>query len=144
MAHIRGEGLPQTAPQSASDTDGVDWVDALIFLVFAVPLVSSVLRGLLGNKLGLVAGGVGAAALAWAITGVWWLAVGAGLLAMFVGLFSTALPSPSGRLARRGRQSSDWPGGWGGGGSSGGWGDGGGFSSGGGGDFGGGGASGDW
>lgn len=145
MAHIGGEGLPPPATHASTAGNDVDWADALIILVFAVPLMSSVLRGLLGNKLGLVAGGAGAAVLAWAITGVWWLALGAGVLAMVVGLFSSALPSPSVRRGRRGRQSSDWPGGWGGGSSSGGgWGDGGGFSSGGGGDFGGGGASGDW
>lgn len=144
MASIGAEGLPEVAPPANATTDDVDWADALIFLVFAVPLVSSVLRGLLGNRLGLLAGGAGAAGLAWVITGVWWLALAAGVLAMFVGLFSTALPSPSGRRARRGRSSSDGIGGWGGGNIGGGWGDGGGFSSGGGGDFGGGGASGDW
>lgn len=145
FARIRGENLPLPAEQTPRSTGlagDFDFMDALVFLVFAVPIGSAVLRGMFGNKLGTVLTGVGAGGLAWVLTTVLWVAIGAGLLGMLAALFLQFLPAPtSGGSGRSGRG-----GGWGGGGGgrSGGFGGGGGFSSGGGGNFGGGGASGGW
>lgn len=141
LARIRGEDLPlpdaNRAPAAAGDLDGLD---LLIFLAFAVPMVAAVLRGIFGNKLGTLLTGVGAGGLAYLLTAVFWIAVGAGLLGMVAALFMQHLPMHSGR--GRGGRGGPWGGG-GFGGRGGGLG-GGGFSSGGGGNFGGGGASGGW
>ena len=142
IARASGEDLP--LPEQAGPANGSDLapMELLIFLVFAVPIASGVLRSLFGNKLGTLLTGAGAGGLAWVLTAVFWISVGAGLLAMLAALFFQMLPSmPS---SGRGRRGGHWGGGgFGGGGHSGG-GFGGGFSSGGGGDFGGGGASGSW
>jgi uncharacterized protein len=143
LARIRGEDLPLPQADGARQQDGQDWTDLVIFVVFAVPIVSTVLRGIFGNKLGtLLTGGV-AGGLAWVLTAVFWIAVGAGLLGMLAALFLQHLPfhSSSGRGGRGGPWGGGGGGGFGGGGFGGG---GGGFSSGGGGNFGGGGASGGW
>jgi uncharacterized protein len=143
LARIRGEDLPLPQAGSPRQQGGQDWTDLVIFVVFAVPLIASVLRGIFGNKLGtLLTGGV-AGGLAWVLTAVFWIAIGAGLLGMLAALFLQHLPlhSSSGRGGRGG----PWDGGGGFGGGGGGFGGGGGgFSSGGGGNFGGGGASGGW
>lgn len=166
QARVEAEKLP--APASKSHTEragpGFDWFDLAIFLFFAVPIASAVLKGIFGRKLGsfLTGGGVGAAAqFLTASTGI---AVVAGVAALIIALVTGGLSSPSrsaSRGVRRGNnpvRDGTWRGGpwasggassagssWGGGSSGGSWGsDGGGFSSGGGGDFGGGGASGDW
>lgn len=145
LALIKGEALP--APNATDTNRGPigqfrNASDLLIFMVFAVPIISSVLRGLFGNKMGTVLSGIGAGGLAWLLTYVVWIAIGAGLLAMVVALFMQLTPTVS-RSRRSGHG-----GGWGGGGSFGGSGGfgrgGGGFGSGGGGNFGGGGASGGW
>ncbi len=105
-------------------------------------MLSGLMRGMFGNKLGTVLTGVGAGGLAWVLTAVLWVAIGAGLLGMLAALFMQFLPAPVlGGSGRGGRGS--WGGSMGGGGFGGGRG-GGGFSSGGGGNFGGGGASGGW
>jgi uncharacterized protein len=146
LARIRGEELPlpsTSAAQRAASSSDFEWMDALIFLVFAVPMLSGLLRGMFGNKLGTVLTGVGAGALAWALTAVVWIAIGAGLLGMLAALFMQFLPAAPVSGSSRGRRGGDWGGGFGGGGFGGGRG-GGGFSSGGGGNFGGGGASGGW
>lgn len=140
LARIQGEKLP--LPSSTPASSDVEWLDLLIVAVFAVPLVSAVLRGVFGNKLGTLLTGAGAGFLAWILTSVVWLAIGAALLGMLAALFMQFMPS---QTVSRGRRGSNWggpgPGGWGGGlGGRGG----GGFSSGGGGNFGGGGASGGW
>jgi uncharacterized protein len=141
MARVSGENLPLPEAGNAPDDAGFAPMDLLIFLVFAVPMFSAVLRSLFGNKLGTLLTGAGAGAIAWVLTSVFWIAVGAGLLAMLAALFFQMLPSmPS---SGRGRHGGGWGGGGFGGGSRGG-GSGGGFSSGGGGNFGGGGASGSW
>lgn len=141
MARVSGENLPLPEAGSAPEDAGFAPMDLLIFLVFAVPMFSAVLRSLFGNKLGTLLTGASAGAIAWVLTAVVWIAVGAGLLAMLAALFFQMLPSmPS---SGRGRRGGDWGGGGFGGGSHGG-GSGGGFSSGGGGNFGGGGASGSW
>ena len=143
IAKVSGENLP--LPDEAAPAGGADFapMDVLIFLVFAVPIASGVLRSLFGNKLGTLLTGAGAGGLAWALTAVFWISVVAGLLAMLAALFFQMLPSmPS--SGRGGRGGGGWGGGATGGGWSGGSSSGGGFSSGGGGDFGGGGASGSW
>ena len=151
LARIRGEDLPLPTEQpsrSNGTAGGFDVMDALVFLVFAVPIGSAVLRGMFGNKMGTVLTGFGAGGLAWVLTTVLWVAIGAGLLGMLAALFLQFLPSPTsgGGSGRSGRGGGGWGGGGfgGGGGRSGGFGGGGGFSSGGGGNFGGGGASGGW
>lgn len=142
LARVSGENLPAPAAQAAGLPGDLSAFDLLVVLAFAVPIVSGVLRAMFGNKLGTLLTGAGAGALAWSITAVFWISVGAGLLAMLAALFFQMLPSmPS---TGRGRRGGHWGGGgWGGGGQGGGWG-GGGFGSGGGGNFGGGGASGSW
>ena len=148
QAHISGEALP--APDAASprpQVDGFDIVEAAMLLLVAVPLVTNVLRQLLGQRLGSLAGSAAAGFLVWQITGRAWMALLAGLMGFFIGMF-TRLP-----LVPRGRHYGGWGGpggGIGGGFGGGGFGDGGGIgggggaSSGGGGDGGGGGASGSW
>ena len=140
VAVIRGEGLPAPAAPTA-DTGG-DWPEGLFFLLFAIPMVAGFMRNAFGHKLGVLLTGVGAGVLGWVLTSVLWVAIGASVLGLLVGIFSRFLPASGSRGARHG----GWGGGMGGGfggGRGGGFG-GGGFSSGGGGNFGGGGASGGW
>ena len=148
FALIRGEGLPAPTTQGArgGGEDLFDGMEVLFILAFAVPIFSSVLRGLFGNKLGTVLTGFGSGGLAWVLTAVGWIAIVAGLLGMLGALFLQTMPTRASGPGGGGH------GGWGGGDRSGGWGSGrgggfgggGGFSSGGGGNFGGGGASGGW
>ncbi|MCI1190826.1 TPM domain-containing protein [Calidifontimicrobium sp. SYSU G02091] len=146
IARIRGEKLP--APQRAAARErGPDWEQIAIFFFAVVPIVSTVLTGILGRGLGTLASGAVVGALGWVITGSVVLAVAAAAVAVvLVAVFGV------GAAARRisGRRSpwppptpgGPWGGGWGG--HGGGFGGGGGFGSGGGGSFGGGGASGGW
>lgn len=144
QARIAGEALPLPAAQPDSrPADRVSGFDLLVFMAFAVPMFASVLRNFFGNRFGALLTGLGAGGLAWVLTSVAWIAVGAGIVALVAALLLPLLPVSSGGGRGGGR------GPWGGGGSSGGWGGGGfggggGFSSGGGGNFGGGGASGRW
>lgn len=149
LARISGEELPLPGDARRSNTgdSGFEWMDLVIFMVFAVPFISLALRSIFGNKLGTLLTGLGAGGLAWALTYVVWIAIGAGLVGLLAALFMQFMPASSGG-GRGGRGGGHWGspggGGWGGGGRSGGSGGGGGFSSGGGGNFGGGGASGGW
>ena len=140
LAALRGENLPLPEQLGGlSDEEGM-WVDLLVFLGIAVPLIGAVLRRILGSRLGSVVAGGAVGFIAWNITGLLWIGIAAGLFAVLMSLFIAQLPAvpASGRGSRHG----GWGGGHGGwGGGSGG---GGGFSSGGGGNFGGGGASGGW
>jgi len=153
---IRAEALPAPAAQpdaaqASIDGDertrspqGFQWFDLAVFLFLAVPVLSSLLRRVLGRPLGAVAGGVAVGLLAFVFTLSLVMAGIAALAALVFGLLARTgplggvLPGSFGGLGNRGG------GGWSshdsGGFSSGG----GGFRSGGGGDFGGGGASGDW
>jgi uncharacterized protein len=151
LARISGEALPlpgEGVSAKAGDSGGFEWMDLVIFMVFAVPFISLALRSIFGNKLGTLLTGVGAGGLAWALTYVFWIAIGAGLIGLLAALFMQFMPSPPSAGGRGGRGGGGhWGspgGGWGGGGRSGGFGGGGGFGSGGGGNFGGGGASGGW
>jgi uncharacterized protein len=152
IARIKGEALPAPAApktqQGGGGALGFDWMDLAIFLFFAVPIGGSILRGVLGRKLGALATGAGVGTIAMFITSSIVVAGIAGVAALLYSLLAGGMSALGG-----GRRSGGWGGmgggmgggGWssGGGGFSGG-GGGGGFSSGGGGDFGGGGASGDW
>lgn len=142
LALIAGEALP--GPTASPVDEGPPWQDLLIFGVFALPILSVVLRGLFGNKLGSLLTGAAASGMAWHLTAMLWIAGAAGVIGLLLALFMQVLPvvQPSSR-SRGGHWGSGSGGGWGSGGGA--WSSGGGgFSSGGGGDFGGGGASGDW
>ena len=143
-ARIRGEGLPQPAP-AARDASGPQLEELMIFFFVAVPVISAVLSGVFGRKLGaLFTGGVAGGVAGWVTHSVL-LGLAAGVVALvLVGVFG--LGAAARRVGRvRGRGWSVGTGGWSaGGGGAGGSGGFGGFSSGGGGDFGGGGAGSDW
>ncbi|GAB4216181.1 MAG: TPM domain-containing protein [Rhodoferax sp.] len=149
-ALIRAEALPaptasSTPARSAADNTGFDTADWAIFLFFAVPIAAQVLRNLMGNRLGALATGGAAGALAYNVTASVLIAGLASVLALFVALVVSSRPT-LGLNAPKGGWRGSRTGGFGGGGSWGGGSSGGSDSwgSGGGGDFGGGGASGDW
>jgi len=148
QARIEGEALPLPAPRTeGANTGDLGGLDLAVLLLVIVPLVASVLRSMLGNRLGSMAAAGAAGFLAWSMTGLWWLGVLAGMAGFMTALFMQTLPSaPISRSRHRGGDGGvAGSGGWGRG-SHGHWGGsgGGGFSSGGGGNFGGGGASGSW
>ena len=134
LAAVRGESLPLPDAQAAGT--GGDWRDAIVFLLFGIPMLAGLLRNAFGHRAGIALTGVAAGLLGWVLTSVLWVAIGAALLGLVVAFLGRAFPVSG----SRGR------GGWGppGGGWGGGAGGGGGFRSGGGGNFGGGGASGRW
>ena len=137
LARLKGEALP--LPE-ASPADGeADWRELLIFAAVALPLISTVLRRLLGRPLGSLASGAAVAALVWNFTASVWLAAAAALAATLLSLLLPSLPAGTGRGPRGPGSGGSGGSGWGGGSGGGG-----GFSSGGGGNFGGGGASGRW
>lgn len=143
QARIEGESLALPDQQGTGDA-GVDPFELLVMLAVVVPLVSTVLRQMLGRRLGALAAAGVAGFLTWNMTALLWAAGLAVMAGFMVAMFLQNLPTTT-HANRWGRHG---PGGWGpgggwGSGSGGGFG-GGGFSSGGGGDFGGGGASGDW
>ena len=144
MSLITGESLPEPTQKANGPEAGFDWMELGIFMFIAVPVVGSVSRRILGNRLGAVATGGVAGAIAMAVTASVLLAALAGAVALVL----TLLQNVPGKPGRTGRGNSGWGpgGGFGGGGGLGGgsFGGSGGFGSGGGGDFGGGGASGDW
>lgn len=116
-----------------------------MLLLVVAPLITGVLRQMLGQRMGALVGAAAASFLVWQITQRAWMAVLAGLIGFFGGLLSRGLPVTG---SRHGGWGSHSGGGWGDGGGFGGGGNGGfgggGMSSGGGGDGGGGGASGGW
>lgn len=151
QARITGEALPEPAAvPPRPQVDDFDIVEAAMLLLVAVPLVTGVLRQLLGQRLGALAGAAGASFLVWQITQRAWMALLAGLIGFFAGLLSRGLPVSAGRQGGgwggppMGGWGNSHGGGWGHGGGGFGGGGGGGMSSGGGGDAGGGGASGSW
>lgn len=122
QARIEGEALPLPEPGAPRQADGVDWLDLAVLFIVAVPLVATVLRRLLGQRLGALAAGGAAGVLAWSMTGLLWLGVIAGLIGLMTALFMQALPSPAVRRSQRGGRGGDFPG-WGRGhGGHGGWG----------------------
>ena len=135
LARLKGEELPLPSAQAAAG-QGVNWEELLIFIGLAAPVITRVLRGILGRTLGSLAATGIVGGIAWSFTGSIFIALAAALLAGVMGLLMARLP---------GRGGGSGPGGPGrGGGWGGGPGGGGGFSSGGGGNFGGGGSSGRW
>lgn len=142
-AAIRGEALPAPEPGAAREV-AADWPDALIFLLFAVPMLAGFMRNAFGRRLAVPLTGAASGALAWFITSVVWISAGAAAMGVLVAVLARFVPAGSLPSVRGGRGQGGWGhgGGWGGG--RGGFGGGGGFSSGGGGNFGGGGASGGW
>ena len=139
MALISGEALPAPAQRTGSGAAarlGFNWTDLAIFMFFAVPVVGSVAKKILGSRLGSVATGGAVGAVALWLTSSLLLAGLAGVVALLFAVASNASAGHRGGLGGFG--------GFGGGGGGFGGGGGGGFGSGGGGDFGGGGASGDW
>jgi uncharacterized protein len=152
QARITGEALPEpTAPPPRPQIDEFDIVEAAMLLLVVAPLITGVLRRMLGQRMGALVGAAAASFLVWQITQRAWMAVLAGLIGFFGGLLSRGLPVTGARHG--GGWGSHSGGAWGdrggfggggfGSGGSGGFG-GGGMSSGGGGDGGGGGASGGW
>lgn len=138
MALIRGEALPAPEASTANKQAGFQWMDLAVFLFFAVAIGGTIVRRILGNKLGSMAMGGIAGTVAMVITSSIAIAVLAAIVAAVFTLVSSM---------RQFAQGGSRHGGGFGGGSGGGWssgGGGGGFSSGGGGGFGGGGASGGW
>ncbi|MGF6528510.1 TPM domain-containing protein [Variovorax sp. PvP013] len=162
IARIDGEALPVVeAPRptrGAQGGFGFDWESLAIFLFFGVLVGAPVARRIFGAKLAPVVMGVGAGAIAMAVTATLLIAVLAGVVALVVTLLGGLGGFGGGGGGGRGGRGGGFGGGLGGGlggalgggfggggwrgGSSGG--GGGGFSSGGGGNFGGGGASGGW
>lgn len=141
LARLQGEPLPEPAPQQGGPAGGSDIEELLIFLAFAVPLIATVLRNVLGRVLGpLVAAGA-AGWLMYQIAGSLLWALAAGVVAGVVGALVSVNRGGGGHF--RGPGGFGGPGGGGWGGRGGGLG-GGGFGSGGGGNFGGGGSSGSW
>lgn len=142
QARIEGEALPLPDAATSRGSQGApEWIDIGLLFVFVVPLISTVLRSLFGNRLGALASGGISGLLVWNLSGLVWLGLMAGLLGLLMSLFAQQLPVRSSSRGGGGHWGGGSTGSWGGGGWSSG---GGGFSSGGGGDFGGGGASGDW
>lgn len=133
LARLKGEELPLPSAQAAAG-QGVNWEELLIFIGLAAPVITRVLRGILGRTLGSLAATGIVGGIAWSFTGSIFIALAAALLAGVMGLLMARLPGRGGGPGGPGRG-----GGWGGGPGGGG-----GFSSGGGGNFGGGGASGRW
>lgn len=149
MARIKGEGLPAPkAPSPGGELGGWGVQDLLIFFFVAVPILSMVLTGIFGRRLGSLLTAAGAGGISWVLTSSLFVAIAAGLVSLVVvGILGVGSALQRSGTVHRGRNGpviwGGGTGGWGGGGGFGG-GGGGGFSSGGGGDFGGGGAGGDW
>ncbi len=139
-ARIKGEALPVPAQSGANSggSETFDWQNLIVFVFFGVFMVGSVVRRILGNKLGSVVTGGAVGVLVNIVTGSVLIAVFAAFVAMVFVLISSVGSAFRG-LGGGGFTGSGSGGGWSSGSDSGG-----GFSSGGGGDFGGGGASGDW
>lgn len=140
-AAVRGEALP--APEAARRGGTGEWSDALVFLLFAVPMLAGFLRNAFGRTLGIPITGAAAGVLAWFLTSVLWIAIGAAFIGVVVAMLSRFVPTTASPRARRSDAGWGHGGGWGSG-RGGFGGGGGGFRSGGGGNFGGGGASGGW
>jgi len=139
---VDGEPLPAPEPRREQDSGILSHVDLLNpFTLFAVFIVSTILRTTLGRLIGSVATGGIVGALAWLIAGSLAASFIAAVVAFLFTMFAE-IPTSSGRGGGRGWSGGGGPysgGSWGGGGSSGSS-----DSGGGGGSFGGGGASGSW
>ncbi|MCY7305845.1 MAG: TPM domain-containing protein, partial [Rhodoferax sp.] len=117
FALISGEALPAVSPVGSPGQrgqSGFQWMDMLVFMVFALPIAAAIARNVFGRKLGALATGAAVGGLALFFSASIVLAGIAGIIALVF-----ALISGSTTLARGGN--------WGGGGfgSGGGWGGGG-------------------
>jgi uncharacterized protein len=131
-----GKPLPPPGTQARGGSPaGIDFGTLFVILLVAVPVIGGILRSMLGNFGGSLAGSGIAGVAAWLVAGSLLVAGIAGVIAFFLILFTSF-----------GGRGGVWiPGGGGGGFGGGGFGGGGGGGfSGGGGGFGGGGASGNW
>jgi uncharacterized protein len=150
IARIQGESLPAPARRdrgAIGGLEGFDPFEIFMFAFIALPIVATVLRGMLGRGVGSVASAGVAGGIAWFVTHALVFVGIAAAIGFVIALFGGLGKSLRTRSGRHGGYvgAGGWSdGGFGGGGWGGGGGDGGGFSSGGGGDFGGGGAGGDW
>jgi uncharacterized protein len=124
---------PNKEPRRGRSRGGFDIGTIALIVLVAVPALGAILRSILGNVGGSVAGTAVVGGAAWLFAGSLIIAAVAAIIAFVVISFSA--------LGGRGGRGLWFPGGGGGGG---GWGGGGGGFSGGGGGFGGGGASGGW
>ena len=106
LARLRGEDLPlPDAKPQAGGAPG-DWFDLLAFVGFAAPIIAAVLRQLLGKRVGsLLAGGV-IGAMAWHLSGWWWLGVAVGVLGVAMSWIMAHLPAA--QVGRGGRRSGGW------------------------------------
>jgi len=138
---VDGEPLPAPEPRREQGSSFLSHIDLLNpFTLFAVFVVSTILRTTLGRLIGAVATGGIVGALAWLIAGSLAASFIAAIIAFLFTMFAE-IPTSSGRGSGRG-----WSGGgsYSGGGSSSSSSSDSGSSGGGGGSFGGGGASGSW
>lgn len=142
IAVIEGEPLPEPEHRAPVRDIGDNIGSLLPFLFGAVVLFGGVLRRMFGALLGSVVVGAGGGLLAWLLTGVMGIALGAGVVAFIFALLAGAGGGGWSSGGRGGRGGGFGGGGWSSGGGFGG--GGGGGWSGGGGSFGGGGASGRW
>lgn len=115
MGLIRGEGLPSPTVNAVPSKAGFQWMDLAVFLFFAVVVGGGMARQLLGNKLGSLATGGIAGAIAMLVTASIVIAVLAGIAAVVL----TLLSSLNKVATNHGR--GPWGGNFGGGGASGGW-----------------------
>lgn len=132
---VVGEGkpLPSAEPRRRASTHGLDFGTLALILLVVVPAIGAVLRSILGNVGGSVAGAGVVGGAAWLFAGSLLIAGIAAIVAFVVIIFVGGRGGPG-----------LWIPGGGGGFGGGGFGGGGGGFSGGGGGFGGGGASGGW
>ena len=161
IARIKAEKLPGVAARKPIEAfwGGSQLEQLALFFFVAVPVISMLLTGIFGRRLGSLLTSGASGGIAWMLTGSTGLAIAAGVVSLVVvGVLGVgallqragqSMPSSRGRSDPLGRGSGPviWgggTGGWGGGNGGSGGSGGGGFSSGGGGDFGGGGAGGDW
>jgi uncharacterized protein len=136
---VNDEPLPPPLVEDAPASG--DRVQTALFMAM---FAAFFLRAMFGRAPALARGGVvgaGAGGVAWLVSGLTVLGIGAGMLGLFFGLFGAG---GGGGFANRGGRGGFGGGSWGGGGGGGWSGGGGGGFSGGGGGFSGGGASGSW
>ena len=143
MGLIRGEGLPAPASAPQRGAEDADWMNLAVLLFIVLPVAGSILRRILGHKLGTLATGGLIGFVTFSFTASLFIAALAAFIAMLL-TFIAGTPLGSALLSAAQSRQHHHGGHWGGGLGGGFGGGGGGFSSGGGGDGAGGGASGDW
>ena len=109
IARIKGENLPVPSAARSEAREGLQWEELAMFLFIGVPILGSVLKGVLGRKLGSVATAGAAGAFGWWFSASLILAGIAGIVALLlVGVMGVG----GGRsLGRRGGPPIIWGGG---------------------------------